>query len=448
MSRARTVSAALIIAVAAGCDGDPATAPRGVAPNALVTGTLVVTNTSDAGPGTLRQAIADAADGATVQFDPGVAGQTISLTSGPLLVTTALTIEGPASAGMTISGGNASRVLAVSSPQEATVRNVTITGGNAVTGGGGIVVGDGAKLTLEHSTVSGNTAAQVGGGISNEGTLRLVNSTVSGNHAGFGGGIAVSGSLGSSVVAVATVINSTIAANNATDGGGIYVGEGGVLVLENSLVGNTATTNANCRIDGAISLQGTNLSHDVSCGAAGPGMIVDEPLLVPLFANGGPTKTHALPKDSPAVGAATNCTVTDDQRYVARPQGLACDIGAFEFDGYLEVTISVNASAAVSPTTGVAIVTGSMTCSAPGPITLSVGLSQTQKTGRLTTVAHASSQTVVNCTGTKAWSISLAPPTGAFKTGAGSVIASAANPDPGAASGLASTSVKLYWGRK
>ena len=160
------------------------------------------------------------------------------------------------------------------------------------------------------------------------------------------------------------------------------------------------------------------------------------------------TKTHALPKESPAVGAATGCTVADDQRYVARPQGLACDIGAFEFDGYLDVTISVNASAAVSPTTGVAIVTGSMTCSAPGPITLGVGLSQTQKTGRVTTVAHASSQTVVNCTGTKAWSISLAPPTGAFKTGAGSVSASAANPDPGAAAASASTSVKLYWGRK
>jgi hypothetical protein len=48
--------------------------------------------------------------------------------------------------------------------------------------------------------------------------------------------------------------------------------------------------------------------------------------------NGGPTKTHALVKGSPAIDAApvdSDCPAVD-QRGVARPQGAGCDIGAFE----------------------------------------------------------------------------------------------------------------------
>jgi len=54
-------------------------------------------------------------------------------------------------------------------------------------------------------------------------------------------------------------------------------------------------------------------------------------LLGPLAANGGPTPTHALLLGSPAFGAGTNtgCPATD-QRGIVRPQGILCDIGAFE----------------------------------------------------------------------------------------------------------------------
>lgn len=44
--------------------------------------TLIVTNANDSGPGSLRQALADANNGDTIQFDVALNGQTISLTSG------------------------------------------------------------------------------------------------------------------------------------------------------------------------------------------------------------------------------------------------------------------------------------------------------------------------------------------------------------------------------
>jgi len=50
--------------------------------------------------------------------------------------------------------------------------------------------------------------------------------------------------------------------------------------------------------------------------------------------NGGPTQTHALLQDSPAIDAgsceAAESDIETDQRGVARPQGEACDIGAYE----------------------------------------------------------------------------------------------------------------------
>ena len=49
--------------------------------------TITVTNTNDNGPGSLRQALADAVDGDTINFNSSLNGQTITLTSGELLVT-------------------------------------------------------------------------------------------------------------------------------------------------------------------------------------------------------------------------------------------------------------------------------------------------------------------------------------------------------------------------
>src|SRR6516225_8501060 len=69
-----------------------------------------VTNLLDAGPGSLRDAIATTPAGGTVDFQPGLTG-TITLTSGELAINEDLTITGPGADVITVSGNNASRVF-------------------------------------------------------------------------------------------------------------------------------------------------------------------------------------------------------------------------------------------------------------------------------------------------------------------------------------------------
>src|SRR6185437_15770827 len=70
--------------------------------------TITVTNTNDPGPGSLRQALADANDGDTINF--AVTG-TIALTSGELLVNRSVTIFGPGAATLAVDGNATSRVF-------------------------------------------------------------------------------------------------------------------------------------------------------------------------------------------------------------------------------------------------------------------------------------------------------------------------------------------------
>jgi hypothetical protein len=85
-------------------------------------------------------------------------------------------------------------------------------------------------------------------------------------------------------------------------------------------------------LSAAITSGGHNLSSDSTCGfTAGGDLQNTNPLLGPLATNGGPTPTYALLPGSPAfdTGPNTGCPATD-QRGITRPQGIRCDIGAFE----------------------------------------------------------------------------------------------------------------------
>jgi len=93
--------------------------------------TITVTNTNDSSAGSLRQAIADAVDGDTINFDSLLNGQTITLTSGELLVNKSVTINGPGSDHLIIDGNHASRVFHVSGGVTATIAGLTITNGSA-----------------------------------------------------------------------------------------------------------------------------------------------------------------------------------------------------------------------------------------------------------------------------------------------------------------------------
>src|SRR5262249_51220168 len=105
----------------------------------LQAATITVANTNDSGAGSLRQAIADANDGDTVEF--GVTG-TITLTTGELLVDKSITIGGPGSDNLTVDGNLAGRVFYVSSGVTATIAGIAIANGNVqfhdLPSGGGI----------------------------------------------------------------------------------------------------------------------------------------------------------------------------------------------------------------------------------------------------------------------------------------------------------------------
>ncbi|MEG4208018.1 DUF4347 domain-containing protein, partial [Microcoleus sp. Pol7_A1] len=137
--------------------------------------TIVVANNSDSGPGSLRAALATAVAGDTITFAPGLAGQTITLTSGQLDIPVGknITIDGAAAAGLTISGNNTSRVIRTEGSTNVTLKNLIVANGKvsgtdpnneATSAGGGIQTGSSSTLTLENCQVNNNVAG-FGGGI-------------------------------------------------------------------------------------------------------------------------------------------------------------------------------------------------------------------------------------------------------------------------------------------
>src|SRR5262249_17209719 len=128
----------------------------------------------------------------TITFAPGLAGGTLLLTNGELIVDSDVTIDGDVNgdngADITIDAGSNSGVFQVTSGTS-TLDALVITGGEA-TRGGGLFIDSGASVTISHSLISGNKADKAGGGIYNQGTATLTNTTVANNTAfliGMGG---------------------------------------------------------------------------------------------------------------------------------------------------------------------------------------------------------------------------------------------------------------------
>lgn len=482
--RARRWSAsgpqAVLVVVAAaaafaGCSPDAtSTSPLVSRPSFATQADVVVTNTNDAGPGSLRQAIADAEEGSTIGFDPSLSGRTILLLT-QLQVQKGILIEGPLPGGITLSGAGSDRVMIILptiAQAPVTLRNLRITGGRAAPGGG--ILAD-AVVQIENSAIVGNVATNGlgiasgdGGGIGLlAGHVTLVNSTVSGNSSDHGGGgIGFYLGAGPSVNGSVTLINSTVAGNHAVEpGGGIFVRPSGIepgprVTLHNSIVANNTTDagsvsdQANCYISTAtLVLVGRNVSSDEGCGS-GPAMMVlppglaTGPWLGPLADNGGPTPTHALVPGSPAIDAGLECTEAVDQRYITRPLGASCDPGAYEFDDYAIVAITVDPSGTVNSRTGVAIVSGTVACSRPTPLALGISIRQARKVGKVNTTVEASGVLTVQCGARAPWAAALAPATGAFGNSPATVTAATDNPPADVLPAATTATVKMGWSRR
>jgi hypothetical protein len=464
--------------------------------------TFTVTNLADAGPGSLRRAVADAnatAAADVVAFAPGLTG-TITLTAGEIVISEPLVVNGPGAAALTVSGNGQSRIFYIEKPGAAapidvTLSSLTLTRGNgfpvhtfsfggavfatdenltirdsvisdsragdqkdppddgcggnvafyaanassggtlhimdslltggstiglfsppsggnlcilngqlllerstlsgglAETGGGlytqslangsaillSTIAGNHADLlgggiyseafapsgglTIDSSTISGNTVSNLfgsGGGLSiGNVAVQILRSTISGNTAGDGGGIQSQGS-------DLQIINSTVSGNHAQrTAGGIYFVEGspvpGSLLLRLATISNnTAGTSGGSLLIASPSAAGlVQLDHAIVANGTpqdlagatltasyslieNPGATIvvgannhigADPLLAPLANYGGPTLTHQLLPGSPALDAgnpAIPSPPATDQRGAARISGPAIDLGAVE----------------------------------------------------------------------------------------------------------------------
>jgi hypothetical protein len=233
---------------------------------------------------TIQAAIEAASSGATIDVEAGTY-------FGPLTFDKSLTLVGAGASATTITVPHTgSTVITVDSGVSAAVSAVTISGGRA-NFGGGIFNQSGATLTLEHSTLAGNSALIRGGAIFNApgatltveasllshntaidgggamvnpgGTVSLNHTTVTGNRSfyGRGGGI---GNNGTMILSGSTVTGNV----DNLGGGGLFNNEDGVLTVS----GSTITDNTALLYGGGLDNQGpstTLINSTVSANHAG-----------------------------------------------------------------------------------------------------------------------------------------------------------------------------------
>jgi hypothetical protein len=293
------------------------------------------------------------------------------------LVSSSLTVSGSTFSNEpgALAGSGSPMVVSTSSFSGATSR-AAITANSRLTATGdtfannltsGIFVGQGVTATVTDSTFTDNSSNLAGGGIFDAGTLTLRSSTFTDN-----------------------VVRTTVTPSIPL-GGGLFVEPGvgatpkvsGTLMADNTLqVSGSAPQPQDCGVpSGAVLIdEGYNLEApgDTSCHFTGPNDASGDPKVLPVGANGGPTETVALGPTSAGVdqvapgaidgnGAALCPDVTGaDQRGLARPQRLGCDIGAFE-QGAVNVGVSPNPVTSSGPVVLTATITPSSVQAAGTP---------------------------------------------------------------------------------
>jgi hypothetical protein len=202
-----------------------------------------------------------------------------------------------------------------------TISNNSATSLDIYTGSyGGGLDNDQGTAVITNSTISGNTVSAccyaLGGGLFNDATMTVSNSTIFGNTVG--GGLWNAGTL--------TVANSTIASNT---GGGLNN------YTPSSMRNTIVAYNSDGDVAGHLASSGYNLISNSSGGSGydATDLLDVDPMLGPLADNGGPTQTMALLPGSPAIDAGDN---TGAPRWDQRGRGYdrivngQIDIGAFE----------------------------------------------------------------------------------------------------------------------
>jgi CSLREA domain-containing protein len=204
----------------------------------VLAATLTVTNTNDSGPGSLRQAIADAGLGDVITFGPSLSGQTITLAS-TLVIDRDLTIDASSlPARISISGNNSVPVFEIASERTASLYSLIIANGNTTEWqmGGGIL--NFGVLHIINSTIRDNKGVE-GGGIKNLGTLDIKNSQITNNSANI---IGDSGAVGGGILnyGTLTVTDSVLDGNMSQGAGGGIYNEAGTIDIAGCMFSNNS----------------------------------------------------------------------------------------------------------------------------------------------------------------------------------------------------------------
>lgn len=219
--------------------------------------------------------------------------------------------------------------------------------------GGGIATHWESTTDLRSSSISGNTAGRIGGGVYNEGSFRFEHGSILNNEAmGNSAALYVSAPSSSTVRASAILWNVTIDGNIAStnqsaidafdplemvhvtlSNNASFGLNGPAISMFNTVLENNSAGNCNSSSPALFVAESGNLDSDGSCGLSGLSSV--SALLLPLVSDGlgGVGSVHPLDPASPAIDAASGpeC-LAQDQRLLSRPQGPACDIGAYELE--------------------------------------------------------------------------------------------------------------------
>lgn len=270
--------------------------------------TFTVTSANDAGLGSLRQALADAAatpGSHTIRFDNSVS--TITLTSAELQITSDVTIDGDRNGDgapdITISGANAFRVLALANGITVELNGLIIQDGAAFGGGAGISVGSSSStLTLRNSVVQNNQEQGLGGGgiYGTSVTVNVVSSLIRNNTSNsFGGGIRVVGT-GILDIRNSTIMNNTTNGASAHGGGVQYAGSS-LRIVNSTFSGNAAlgadSVGGGLRITNGVSeiIQATFVGNAASDGGGGVSSSVSTDTFINTVVAGNTSGAGAMP---------------------------------------------------------------------------------------------------------------------------------------------------------
>jgi hypothetical protein len=218
---------------------------------------LVVSNTNDSGPGSLREAVSNSLPDGWIYFAPDLSGQTITLTSGAIKLSNSVIISASALAnGIAIDGNATTPIFQVDPKTTVTLISLTITNGynsgNYNDGFGGGIAANGADLVLNNCTLVNNRCAATGGALSATfGSLTMNRTTVSGNTCDYVSAIYIQDN-------PAFIGNCTISGNYGGTGDALrFIAANydcALSIYNSTFTGNVASTNCGS----AITIQATS----------------------------------------------------------------------------------------------------------------------------------------------------------------------------------------------